>query len=143
MGLLGNLFGSAGAGGVIKDTAAGIGGLAKDIRTAITGVDPTLQAELEKLALQADGIQAQAQADINKIEAASPRFFVAGWRPAVGWTCVLILLAAYIVLPILQAAGVQSTPKIEMGELWPVLMGILGLGGMRSFEKVRGAAGKH
>ncbi len=143
MGLLANLFGGAQAAGtVVKDVGSAVGGLAKDLRTAITGVDPTLQGELEKIALQAEGIQAQAQTEVAKIEAASPRFFIAGARPALLWVFVLVILNHYVLAPYLQSFGL-SVPALDVTELWPVLLGILGLGGMRSWEKIRGAQGNH
>lgn len=96
-------------------------------------------------ALQADVTVATAQADINKIEAGSTRLFVAGWRPFVGWICGLAVGFKFIGGPALfmvaQALGHPvELPVIETSELWPLLLGMLGLGSLRTVEKVKGAA---
>ena len=70
-----------------------------------------------------------AQINVNAKEAESKSMFVAGWRPAVGWVCVSVLGYNYI--------GVPPTP-LNMSELWPLLFGMLGIGGMRSFDKKNG-----
>ena len=92
--------------------------------------------------------------EIAKIEAASPSLFKSGWRPAVGWCCVSGLAYTFLVRPVLwwiiQVAFIISgrqniiptLPAIEMGELFTLLLGMLGLGGMRMYEKVRGVASK-
>tara|TARA_R110000823_G_scaffold177441_1_gene310005 strand:- start:178 stop:582 length:405 start_codon:yes stop_codon:yes gene_type:complete len=86
-----------------------------------------------------------AQLGINKVEAAHRSMFVAGWRPFIGWTCGVALMYTYVLQPILvfglaQAGYLVELPKMDLGELMPVLMGILGLGGLRSWEKVKGVA---
>lgn len=106
-------------------------------------VELAQQGELAKLS--ADTQLATAQAEINKIEVASSSLFVSGWRPAVGWVCVLTIGFKYIGGPLLfmigQLAGVAvELPKIEADELWPLLLGILGLGGYRTIERVKGKA---
>lgn len=100
--------------------------------------------ELAKLDAQA----MQNQADINKIEAASSSLFVAGWRPAIGWICGIAFAYAYIIEPIARFVAqvlfgyAGQFPVVDLGELYPVLMGMLGLGVMRSFEKHKGVATK-
>lgn len=87
----------------------------------------------------------QGQLDANKIEAASPSTFTSGWRPAIGWVCALALFAQYIARPGLQWCGMVSghpfptLPGID-DNLWQLMLGMLGLGGLRSFEKVKGVA---
>ena len=86
-----------------------------------------------------------AQLDVNKTEAASRSVFVSGWRPFIGWTCGVALAYTYVLQPILVFGLAQSgylieLPHMNLGELMPVLMGILGLGGLRSWEKVKGVA---
>ena len=86
-----------------------------------------------------------AQLGINKQEAAHRSVFVAGWRPFIGWTCGVALAYTYVVQPILifglgQAGYLVSLPTMDIGEMMPVLMGILGLGGLRTFEKYKGMA---
>jgi hypothetical protein len=88
-----------------------------------------------------------AQLGINQVEAAHRSMFVAGWRPFIGWTCGVALAYTYVVQPVLIFVLAQSgflpvveLPRMNLGELMPVLMGILGLGGLRSWEKVKGVA---
>ena len=84
-----------------------------------------------------------AQLEINKAEAAHRSIFVAGWRPFVGWTCGIALAWTYVGVPILQFTLAQTghlidLPALDMSQMMPVLMGMLGLGGLRSFEKFKG-----
>lgn len=116
------------------------------------GAADAAKLELLKMAQQgelaqinADVTIATAQADTNKVEAASTRLFVAGWRPFVGWICGLAVGFKFIGGPALfmiaQAFGHPvELPVIETSELWPLLLGMLGLGGLRTVEKVKGAA---
>jgi len=83
-----------------------------------------------------------AQLDINKTEAAHRSIFVAGWRPFIGWSCGVALSWTYVVMPIAQFVLAQTghlvdLPAMNMSEMMPVLMGMLGLGGLRSFEKYK------
>jgi hypothetical protein len=130
---------------------SGFGTLLKDVRTAITGkapLDPTKLAELEAKTLEIEQILMSAQTDINKIEAASPRLFVSGWRPAVGWICVVALGTHYFVFPItswiLPIIGYPeiNLPAMELGDLYPLLFGMLGFGALRSYDKMKGTENK-
>ena len=83
-----------------------------------------------------------AQLEINKAEAAHRSIFVAGWRPFIGWTCGLALAWTYVGVPILQFILAQTghlidLPSLDMSQMMPVLMGMLGLGGLRTFEKFK------
>ncbi len=78
------------------------------------------------------------QMEINKIEAAHPNWFISGWRPAVGWICGAGLLYNTILSPFLDIW--LEVPEVDVSLLMPVLMGMLGLGAMRSFEKSKGVA---
>jgi|TARA_R110000787_G_scaffold177346_3_gene289338 hypothetical protein len=83
-----------------------------------------------------------AQLDINKQEAAHRSIFVAGWRPFIGWTCGVALAWTYVGVPILQFILAQTghlidLPSMDMSQMMPVLMGMLGLGGLRTFEKFK------
>lgn len=107
-------------------------------------------ANLEVLKLVQNGELAQmvAQTDINKIEAASPNWFVAGARPAVIWVCVLGLLIQFIVRPLALwgthlNGSVADFPTLDMGSLMTLLTAVLGLSAARTFEKVNDAAGNH
>lgn len=95
--------------------------------------------------LQATTDLAKGQLEVNKVEAASSSLFVAGWRPFVGWICATAIGFKYIGGPLLvmicAAAGVDiDLPDIDTADLWPLLAGLLGLGGLRTIEKVKGAA---
>jgi hypothetical protein len=103
------------------------------------------KSEQERAQLAAALALVQGQMDTNKAEAASASMFVAGWRPAIGWVCAAALMAQYIARPMLQWAGVITghewpvLPGID-DNLWQLMLGMLGLGGLRTFEKVKGAA---
>ena len=77
-----------------------------------------------------------AQLEINKAEASSGSVFKGGWRPAVGWVCALGFAGNFLVSPIAAGFGV-AIPQADTSVMMPVLMGMLGLGGLRSFEKVK------
>ena len=88
---------------------------------------------------------AKAQLEVNKVEAAHKSLFVSGWRPAVGWCCVLGMFGNFILIPltnfVLALSAVEVTiPLIDLQTMMPVLMGMLGLGAMRSYEKVNQVA---
>ena len=78
---------------------------------------------------------AKGQLEVNKIEAASKSLFVAGWRPAVGWSCCFALVYSTIFSPILSIWF--TVPPVDSSLLTTVLMGMLGLGVMRSAEKIK------
>jgi|TARA_B100001964_G_C13877853_1_gene441629 hypothetical protein len=83
-----------------------------------------------------------AQLEVSKQEAAHRSIFVAGWRPFIGWSCGSALAWTYIVQPVLsfilaQTGHLVPLPLLDMGQMMPVLMGLLGLGGLRTFEKFK------
>lgn len=85
----------------------------------------------------------QQQNETNKAEAASGSLFVAGWRPFVGWVCGAALAFQYLVRPILTAAAsVFHAPDFVLpsldDNLWQLMLGMLGMGGLRTFEKLNG-----
>lgn len=86
----------------------------------------------------------QGQLEINKQEAQHGSIFVAGWRPAIGWVCGIALAWNFIFQPLLLwgawifpevAPDISTAPKLEADELMTVLLGMLGLGGLRTYEK--------
>jgi len=102
-------------------------------------------------ALQEEFAQLQAitvnQSDVDKQEAANPSVFVSGWRPAIGWVCGAALASQYIARPVLQwgfAIFHQPLPALPGIDdtLWQLMFGMLGLGGLRTFEKVKGVSTK-
>ena len=87
---------------------------------------------------------AMAQIEVNKAEAASGSVFKGGWRPFIGWVCGFAFAYHFILQPILlfgtAAAGVSlpPLPEFDMSQMMPVLLGMLGLGGLRTYEKKTG-----
>lgn len=107
------------------------------------------QAQLELLKLQQNGDLATmvAQTDINKVEAASASVFVSGWRPFCGWVGGAGLAYAAILEPLLRLIATLygytgEFPAIDTTITMQILFGLLGLGAMRSFDKVKGVATK-
>lgn len=114
-------------------------------------------AKLQLLEMQQSGTLAQlasdtdiakAQAVIDQNEASNKSLFVAGWRPWVGWVCGAAFAYAFVIQPIAlficAAVGHPlALPSLDLSQMMPVLLGMLGLGGMRSFEKVKGVASGH
>lgn len=104
------------------------------------------KTEAERAQLAAAVAIVQGQLQVNQAEAASPSVFVAGWRPAIGWVCGGALAYTYLLYPILMWAAAiwwpnLSPPKLgNDGMLYELLLGMLGLGGLRTFEKVKGVA---
>jgi hypothetical protein len=100
----------------------------------------------ELAVLDAEKSIALAQIDVNKTEATSPDLFRGGWRPAVGWVCVLAIAYSFLLRPLLPwmvtVAGttVPPLPPLDMVDLMTILGGILGLGGFRTYERVKGKA---
>lgn len=102
-------------------------------------------SQADRLAdLQADLQMATGQMEVNKVEAASSNAFTSSWRPAVGWVGVLGLFYSFLLQPILSWVSsikhIPTPPPLDMTVLFTLLSGILGLGGMRTVEKVQGAA---
>ena len=89
---------------------------------------------------------AKGQLAINKEEAKSGNIFIAGWRPFIGWACGVALVRHFIAAPFiiffaaLFGATLPPLPEFDMGSLMTVLMGMLGLGGLRTFEKYKKVA---
>ena len=83
-----------------------------------------------------------AQLEVNKTEAAHKSLFVAGWRPFIGWVCGLGFFSNFIVIPVANfvlqlLSNPVVIPMIDTSQMMPVLMGMLGLGAMRTVEKVQ------
>lgn len=101
-----------------------------------------IAAELSTMAERHAQELAKGQLEVNKVEAASKSMFVAGWSPAVGWVCVLGMAMNFIIVPLgnfgLSVADIEVViPMIDTSQMMPVLMGMLGLGAMRTVEKVQ------
>ena len=125
--------------------------------------DPEKQAEAQRALLQmqqngelallaSETDLAKLQIQTNVEEAKHANIFVSGWRPAVGWTCAAAFAYSYVLLPFAQflvftfgtsdmVSQLKLAPKLELSEMLPVLFGMLGLGGLRTVEKVKNAEG--
>lgn len=107
-----------------------------------------LDSNSQKL-LEAFSAMDRAQAETNTEEAKSANIFIAGWRPFIGWTCGAAFAWSFLIQPVLVfvlvALGrpLPNLPAIAVGEMMPVLMGMLGLAGMRSWEKAQGVHNEH
>lgn len=107
-----------------------------------------LQAEITLELSKQDWQAVMAQTDINKEEAKSTNWFVAGWRPACGWVGATALAWHYVIEPLLAWVLVvvfhysmgANLPKFDMDSLMTILLGMLGIGGMRTMEKIRGVS---
>jgi len=87
---------------------------------------------------------AKSQIEVNKMEAQSRHWFVASWRPFIGWTCGIALMWHFVLSQFILffatmfGYSLPALPEFDMGSLMTVLMGMLGLGGLRTFEKYKG-----
>ena len=127
-----------------------VDGVASAVDRFVETPDERTAAALKAQALALQPVLAQIQ--VNEKEAQHASVFVAGWRPGIGWVCGAALAYHFIVQPLLSfAAGVwiqdfEPPPPLSLGELMPILLGLLGLGGMRTAERLqgkdRGAIGK-
>lgn len=107
--------------------------------------DPAAKVKAEEQ-LRAD-LQAwdKAQTDVNAVEAANENIFVSGWRPALGWTCAFAFAFIYVIGPMItwlstMAGNPIPLPSFNVDALMGLTLGMLGLGGLRTYEKVKGVA---
>jgi hypothetical protein len=131
-------------GSLIKGAFEGVNSFIQTIRSVITGkLPPDQEAALLQRALEIEATLNNAQAEINKIEAGSSSLFVAGWRPFIGWTCGAALAYNYVLMPLLVWVvtnfypDAPAMPILDNSELMTILLGMLGLGAMRTYEKVK------
>ncbi|CAB5220124.1 Holin of 3TMs, for gene-transfer release [uncultured Caudovirales phage] len=135
-----------GVGGIIE----AVGKVADDL---ITTDKEKIQLQLEGRKLDLEQMKIEqannlAQVDVNKTEAASSNLFVSGWRPYIGWICGFALMYASILEPMARFAAKVGFgyagvfPEIDTTLTMQVLFGLLGLAGMRTYEKTQGVAGK-
>ena len=107
-----------------------------------------LKFELAKIADEAanrDHELMLGQIEVNKEEAKNPNWFVSGWRPAVGWVCVTAFAYSFVLFPFLSFLAVLNgfkgeLPTVSTSDLMIILTGMLGFGGIRSFDKIKGVA---
>lgn len=124
--------------------AAWIGAASSLISAALDLFDGDRKREAELLLKQVDNVQAQAMAqlEVNKAEAVHDSLFVAGWRPAIGWVCALAIFSDFVLRPVMVwisgwYPGMPVFPSLISDNLWELMAGMLGLSGLRTFEKTR------
>jgi len=103
------------------------------------------QAEFQKSLLAALAAEDADNRAINKVEAAHGSLFVSGWRPFIGWVCGVALAFQYLVRPFWIWASAVWWPSCPVpptldGMLWELVLGMLGIGGLRTIEKWKGVA---
>ena len=122
-------------------------GAVSDLANSVIGKIWPDKTEAEKQQLAAAVMVIQGQLEVNKAEAANPSLFVSGWRPAIGWICGMACAWNWVGLPMaklgLALGGVEiALEPANITEMMPILLGLLGLSGFRSYEKVKGVAAK-
>jgi len=141
MGMLSFLGNAVGGGGGIGSAIGAIGGVIDELHTSQEEKDKA-KIDLEELRQKPHLMQAMT----NLYEAQHRSFFVAGGRPFILWTCGVAFAFNFVLLPLMtffaSLAGYADKipPPLDMATMMPVLMGILGLGGMRSFDKSKGTS---
>lgn len=104
------------------------------------------KAEFNSQILAAVVAEGKDNRETNKVEASHSSIFVAGWRPAIGWVCALALAFQYLVRPFwiwiiaIKFPDLPAPPTLD-GMLWELIMGMLGLGGLSTLERVKGMNG--
>lgn len=110
--------------------------------------DPAEKAKAEAALRESLQQWDQMQATVNAKEAENTNVFVSGWRPFIGWVCGFALVWTYILQPMATfvlsytAVRITNLPTLDMGEMMPILLGMLGLGGLRTYEKINKVAAK-
>jgi len=117
-----------------------IGGIIDDL---FTSDEEKISLDLARQRLNSRA--SEIQAEINKIEASHRSLFVAGWRPFLGWVCGASICYVYVAHPLLAWVTSYylpeaSIPALQIDHLIELVIAMLGLGGLRTFEKVRGRA---
>lgn len=137
---------------MVGDLIAGLVGKVIDRVWPDPAQRATAALELERMkqagdfkAIDAELQAMQMQADVNRVEASSADPFTSRWRPFIGWVCGLALCWHYIGRPLAEWALLISgrdvqIPAVELGDLIVILLGMLGLGGLRTTEKIRGVS---
>ena len=138
--------------GLIDFSLGDIGSVFKDIREAITGkaiADPDKMAALDLKLKQLEQAANNGQISIDTEEAKSSNWFVAGWRPFIGWVGGFALAYSFIIQPLIIWVGEISgrsdltAPNLQTGVLMNLVLAMLGFGGLRTFEKYKGINKKH
>lgn len=142
MNLLKWLMPKSGAGGLVKDVSDGVVGLASGLKEVISGEAGVERlAEMAKRADETAAKSMEAQARITEAEAKHTSLFVAGARPFLLWICGLAVAYKFVARPVLSIW--LEAPDIDAEALWPLMTAILGLGGLRTYEKKQGVQDRH
>lgn len=131
------------------DPVTAVSGLVTSIIDRIwpdPAIAATAKAELAKMQVSGEFANIVGQMEINKVEAASSSLFVSGWRPFIGWVCGTGLVYAFLAFPFCVWASniyhFSAPPALDLSTLLTILGGLLGLGGLRTIEKINGVAAK-
>jgi hypothetical protein len=128
---------------IIGDVIREVG---ETVRELIPDADKRMEIEvrLAEIASQADERETQlllGQIDVNKADAQSGNMFQAGWRPFIGWTCGAALAYTWIAAPVMKVGfRLVELPIIDPSQIYPIVLAMLGVAGMRTFEKTVGVA---
>ena len=121
-----------------ETVAAPINAVGNVLDALFTSDEEELTLENVKLRLlQQPGL---AQVELNKVEAAHRSIFVAGWRPAIGWVCALGLLNTFLLNPWIQWFTSKAGPELPQDIMLELVLALLGLGALRTVEKMNGRA---
>ena len=129
----------------ITEGIKAVGGLIDNLHTSDEerGKIAVAQKELEVTILETEAELearlAEAQARINEKEAVHRSIFVAGWRPFIGWVCGTAMALHYVLHPFIELVW-PGFPDPDISTMMPVIFGLLGLGGLRTYEKTKGKA---
>jgi hypothetical protein len=125
-------------GGSIKDGAEGLAKLSEGVKTLITGkLPPDKEAEIMLRLDEIGNVSKKMQADINLADAQSGDKFQSRWRPFIGWVCGGGLVIQYIIYPLISIFTEVDENLYDFSELITLLIALLGLGTLRSYEKTR------
>ena len=133
-------------GGGIGDTLGAVGEAAKNIEDVFRTSDreALAQYQAETHRIEVERADRAAQIRVNEAEARHRSMFVAGWRPFVGWVCGLSMCYHFLLFPLLAGPLAEhfdfQLVDLNWQELSVILMGMLGFGGIRAYEKVRGVS---
>lgn len=137
--------------GIISKLLGGGKGIAEPVTAVGNILDKLFTSKDEKLTHEEVRMRLMmqpdvAQVELNKLEAQHRSTFVAGWRPFIGWVCGIALAYNFILRDIVSWIirvywpSTEAPPELAMTHLMTVLMGVLGLGGMRTYEKLKGVS---